>query len=285
MRSEQGTDDFKTFNYLENGDVIPSVYDTVETRSTIKPGNYTIDYESYPTSKIILKLTPGTESHSIVEFLENKLIQQSLDAYYNTKVIEALKKLGYLRKLGILLYGKEGTGKSSILKSYCTQLIQDHQAIVFHITNDHSLDKKWAFIDKIRKIQDNTIVLFFDEFDMIMDGDSESVIKSILDGYLSIDNFMCMAATNYIDKVPDAISKRLSRFKFCVEIGGVQDQSVIRSIILKLLEGLSTSEEIEAWSKKLVGKTIDEIKQFCLDKIMDIPIDESGVKTIGFKYD
>jgi GTPase SAR1 family protein len=283
--SNQGTDDFKTFNYLENGDVVPSVYNTIETTTSLKPGSYVLDYENYPSPRIILKLSSVGEKHNIVSLPEDKTIRQTMLGFYNPNVISILERLGFLRKLGVLLYGKEGTGKTSILNSYCKELIAKHDAVVFQITNPYYLDKKWDFVQKVRKIQNNTVILFFDEFDAMMDGDSEPIIKSILDGALSIDNFMCMAATNYIDKIPDAIKHRLSRFKFSIEVKGIDDPEVVKVIISTLLKDIAVPQDVEKWVKELKTPTIDEVKQFCLDKIMDLPTEKSEARSIGFKYE
>jgi hypothetical protein len=119
----------------------------------------------------------------------------------------------------------------------------------------------------------------------MMDGDSEPIIKSILDGALSIDNFMCMAATNYIDKIPDAIKHRLSRFKFSIEVKGIDDPEVVKAVISTLLKDIAVPQDVEKWVKELKTPTIDEVKQFCLDKIMDLPTEKSEARSIGFKYE
>jgi D-arabinose 1-dehydrogenase-like Zn-dependent alcohol dehydrogenase len=44
-----------------------------------------------------------------------------------------------------------------------------------------------------------------------------------------------------------------------------------------------SKEEMDKYSEELCGKTLDEIKQFCLDKIMTLPVYSSKKKNkIGF---
>lgn len=50
-----------------------------------------------------------------------------------------------------------------------------------------------------------------------------------------------------------------------------------------MLNQICTEEEIDIISDELKGQTLDEIKQFCIDKIMDISHYEIRKKTIGFK--
>lgn len=276
------TDSYKSFSYLENGDVLFSIFDTIESRSTLKPGSYVLDYEAYPHNKIVLKYMPAGESHSPLPFHKDEEIRSELKQFYNPDVVLTMKELGFLRKLGILFYGKEGTGKSSILSGYCRELISTQNAIVFYLTNPYYLDKKWEFITQIRGIQDNTIILYLDELDTMM-GDGIGTLKSILDSYLSIDNFMCFATTNHIDKIPDSIAKRLSRFKYNLEITGIDSVDVIESIIIKLLTGRYPNNDFKSWASDLKGSTLDEVKQFCLDKIMNLSREKVDKKTIGFK--
>jgi hypothetical protein len=90
------------------------------------------------------------------------------------------------------------------------------------------------------------------------------------------------ASTNYIEKIPDAIKNRESRFKFVINIEGIQNKVDVFNIMTKMLQGVSTEEEITKYSEDLCGKTLDEIKQFCLNKIMTLPVYEKKRTKIGF---
>ena len=173
----------------------------------------------------------------------------------------------------MLLEGKEGTGKTTILKYYYNEAVRNHNAIVFYVDNTHYslVNLCWEFIEKIRKIQDNPIIVVFEECDvMITDGQCEATLKMILDGNKSIDNCIFLATTNYIDKIPDALKKRKSRFKYCLNIGGLEDITIIIGIMTFMLSGINTDDEIKVLAKDLKGNTLDEVKQFCMDKIMDL---------------
>ena len=169
--------------------------------------------------------------------------------------------------------------------------------MVFYLPKDY-ISYCWEFVEKIRRIQDNLIVVILDEVDQhiynngsnnesivktILDG-NESIVKTILDGNSSIDNCIFLAATNYLDKIPEAIRNRPSRFKYVLDIEGIQNESEIVDILLPMIGGLFEHSEITEFALILKGETLDFIKQFALDKIMDLKTykHNSNKNKIGF---
>ena len=51
-----------------------------------------------------------------------------------------------------------------------------------------------------------------------------------------------------------------------------------------MLNNICTENEITTFSDELAGKTLDEIKQFCLDKIMSLPTYAKTKNKLGFVY-
>lgn len=195
-----------------------------------------------------------------------------------------MRSLGFYHKVGVLLYGKEGTGKSTIIKYYFNKAIVENKALVFYINRtDESIQQCWEFIMNVRKIQNNPIIVVLEEFDEQMKY-NEGYLKKVLDGNLSIDNCIFMATTNYIHNIPEAMKDRVSRFKYSLDIEGVQSKEEAYFIIKGMLEGICKEDEMEKFSEEMKNKTLDQIKQFCLDKIMDIrSYNSNRRKQIGFK--
>lgn len=279
------TSDLKSFNYLESGDILFSQYATIKSSNIIDPGVYNVEYDDYPENKVRLKMLLDEEEPKIYSFPDKIKLDELFSVFFESETLSKVNKLGYNHKVGILLYGKEGTGKSSILKHYYSSIIKKYNAIVFHIIpKNYNISKCWEFVKMVRKIQNNPIIIMLEEVDgYLKDAAMEAFIKTILDGANSINNCVFMGTTNYIDNIPEAIKNRPSRFKYCFNIEGVQDSKEIFDIITKLIGALYKPEEIKVWATELSGSSVDIIKQFCLDKLLDLKIHQSTKRKIGFK--
>lgn len=277
------TTNLKSFNYLENGDVAFSVLDTVKTTRKLDSGVYNLSYLPYPESTCSLSQIKEEFNQETFSFTNKDSVDLFFDKFYNEDVFNIVREMGFIHKSGVLLHGKEGTGKTSIAKYYYTRFIKDKNAVVFYINNsDGYFYKCWEFIVEIRKIQDDPIIIILEELDGFMK-DNEDKLKSCLDGNLSISNCVVFASTNHIDRIPEALKNRESRFKFVINIEGIQNKEEVFKIIKNMIGNDFSDEEINKYSEELKGKTLDEIKQFCLDKIMSIPVSEKKKIKLGFK--
>ena len=284
-KKKMNTTDLKSFNYLENGEVIYSPIKSIKTEKVLDKGVYKVKYLGHPENRVALYKEDEKEEVKIYEFPAKAYIDSLFKSFFNKDVKEFINKAGFLHKVGLLLHGKEGTGKTTILRYYYNQEIENNDALVFYMdcSNHDTLGLCWSLIENIRKVQDNPIVIIFEECDVLITNHCESTLKMILDGNKSIENCIFLATTNYIDKIPDALKNRKSRFKNCLKIGGLEDVNVIIRIMENMLEGISDKKDIKLMSKKLLNKTLDEVKQFCIDRIMDIETyDEDIITPVGF---
>lgn len=280
------TQDFKSFNYLENGEVYFSNLDTVKTVNKLDSASYKLTYLPYPEDRIQLKMDTDSETVKIHIFPDKDRIDNLVNSFFDETVVLTVQKLGFYHKCGVLFYGKEGTGKSTIMKHYYDRLIIERQAIVFHIVCIPDVfERCWDFIIRIRTIQKNPIVIVLEEVDRYTERIS-GFLKTILDGNMSINNCIFFASTNYIDSIPEAIKNRPSRFKYSLNIEGIHSKSDIFNIIKPMLLDVCPDSELPKYSSELVGSTLDEIKQFCLDKIMNIKSHKPTTRSIiGFIKD
>lgn len=277
------TAELKSFHYLENGEISYSYMNTLKTCEKLDGGSYKVDYLDYPTNKVTLKKDPDIETSKSHTFPEKEEIDAFINSFFSDDVMEMVKNFGFYHKAGLLFHGKEGTGKTSIMKHYYNRLIEENDAIVVHMMcTNYRFKDCWDFIMGLRKVQDNPIIIVMDEFDEYLK-ENESFLKKAIDGNLSIDKSLFMASTNHLDKIPDAMKKRKSRFKYVVDIGGVSSEDEVTSILTKLLGSIFSKDEIEAFVQELKGQTLDEIKQFALDRVMKIQTSKPVKKSIGFK--
>lgn len=206
--------------------------------------------------------------------------------FFNPELKDKVNKMGFKHKLGILLYGIQGTGKTTFLYFLARKIVSELNGICFVCQSAKELAGAVSLAYSIREVQDNPIVFIGDEFERWA-RDMESEMKSFLDGENSIDNTVFLAATNYIDKVPDSLKSRPSRFKGVYEIKKIKNRDIIYNIIK------SKSEIIELFSDEEIGKisddlakngvTLDEIKQRILDGVLNSSLGMSERSTIGFK--
>lgn len=278
------TTDLKSFNYLESGRVTFSMLDTEKTVKKLDKGLYSMyKTRTFQNPEIILTKETSSEIHELIRYHFIPKIDEIFEKFFNCKIKEKVKLLNYKHKVGIILHGKQGTAKSSILKHYYIRAIEDHDAIVFYFSNQYAISELWDFIVNIRKIQDNPIIIFLDEFDEYFKGDNhEDILKMIMDGHLSIDNCMFLAATNYITTIPATILDRPSRFKYSFEVEGIQEESMVYDFIkfnFSKLEDKIDEKELKKIAKDSIGKTVDELKEIVLDKVMEIENNKNVKKT------
>ena len=277
----------KTFNYQEDGTVSFSILSTVETTDKLKSGVYNINTEQHFQKGFITNLSclldQETYKTEIPFYFKNKL-DKIFNSFYNAEIKDKINSLGYKHKIGILLHGKQGTGKTSLVRDYFNNTIDCCNSIVFNINRTEHFNKTWEFIQNIRKIQNNPIVVFLDECDSLFTGafNQENTVKKILDGIDSIDNCMILMATNYIDKIPDTIKNRPSRVKYIIEVEGLQETCIIDKFLQESFDKINIKYDYSKDLNTLKGSTIDELKEYVLNVIMDLSEEKVIKKSIGF---
>lgn len=285
-QENNNTTNIKSFHYLEDGSVSHSIIATKYSTKELEKGIYNL--KTIPDgSKYAIDLTISKDKELFEEDLEfyyEDKVRNIYTKFFFPEIRDKIHMLGYNHKLGILLYGKQGTGKTSMFKKYFNDAVNKHNAIVFNITSTYAFSLTWEFIQKIRTIQDTPIIVFMDEFDEFFAASAnfETVLKRILDGTDSIDNCMFMMTTNYIDKIPSTIKDRPSRIKYKIEVTGIQDEKLIGKFLEQSFQKIGLEVDFKDDLPKMKGWTIDELKQWVLDKIMEIEPEEKITGKLGF---
>lgn len=286
--SVKNTTSLKSFHYREDGTVSFSILETSHTTKILEPRVYNL------TAGVVDGIwAPILRVSRDVERFEDDLgmyFEDRIGKIYNKFFIPEIKttinKLGYNHKAGILLYGKQGTGKTTMFKKYFNHASAHHNALVFDVKTTEATDIWWKFIQDIRTIQSNPIIIFLDEFDEYFEGrygGQETIIKKILDGTDSIDNVLFFMTTNYISKIPETVKSRPSRIKYSIEVEGIQDVDVIKRFLDTACSRAGITLNYEKDLNSMKGCTVDELKQYVLDKVMDLDSEVKGRGKVGFK--
>lgn len=240
----------------------------------------------------------GRNGELIINRVDFKEIHEPYPNQNSAEILDTINKfllvenrikcnqMGYTYKMNVLLHGIQGSGKTSVINYICKNLVDHYNAIVFRIDNASSLEASWSLGEEIRKIQSNPLIFIMDEFDQYCTKNSEAYIKSILDGNRSIDNSIILGATNYLDRIPDTIKNRPSRFRIVRKVERISSKDVIRKIISNqnalVKDGFLSEKDIDDIVNSIDAATVDEIKNILLDKLMNLTLDLPERQSIGF---
>ena len=178
-------------------------------------------------------------------FFNNNIKEEIMDHIDNwEKCADTFKERGLIHKTGILVYGKAGTGKSTLAKALASELDYDLVSIDTSTFDDINLIELTNAINN-----DNIkIVIFIDEIDAIFKSreDTETTddqkvrvtkLLSFLDGVNSPNNCIFVATTNYYDRLDAAITRK-GRFDKVIELTDINKDTA-----RKMCESFGLSED------------------------------------------
>lgn len=153
------------------------------------------------------------------------------------------------QRMGILLFGAQGCGKSVILNHVIKQTIEDGGVVFQGTPQEGNYDSFIECIRTFRKIEPKRhLVCVFEEIDKIIEKTGDSQILGVLDGESSINHVLNIATTNHPDKLDPTIVNRPRRFDRIIEIGFPDEETRIAFFKGKNIEG----EELDMWVKNSI---------------------------------
>lgn len=244
---------------------------------TLPPGIYEFAVEqSMMFSRPLFKKSSFKEG--LIELRGNPFtaIKNRIRKFFSERTTEIYRDTKTLQFLGCLLYGPPGTGKTCFIEKTCEEFAQNKNAVVIRITDEEHIPKLPMIIKLARNSDENAMVIvILEEFDKYItpryNGHIQKALIDFCDGYLTPSNVLLIATTNYIDKIPDELKKRPSRFSIVEEIDSIPElvakQMIDKFLPEKYREGLNMEEITYFITEKKVR--IDQIKHIVLNMLVN----------------
>lgn len=143
-----------------------------------------------------------------------EMIFDNIQTFFGTEST-FFEKYDVPKKRGILLYGKPGNGKTTIIKSLIHSMeIPFVVWSVTEFTNSDSID--YVFKDQLSRF--SSVVLVIEDMDSLSNKQSRSTLLNHLDGINSAEGVFIIGTTNYPEHVDSALKNRPGRFDKTIEI-------------------------------------------------------------------
>jgi len=194
-----------------------------------------------------------------------KLITDKIETW--KKNSPRLKEMGIKNKLGIMLHGGAGNGKSSLAAAIAFKL----NMYVYYL-DINGMREASDLTRAMSQILPNSAI-FIEEIDTLYDKDRNpinpdckvpfSTFLNFMDGVIAKDNMLLIGTTNKIDQLDDALL-RDGRFDLVVEVLPPDQKSTLD--YLKIFYGSVVDENIEIGN---VPKSFSKLANWCKYNIDD----------------
>lgn len=249
------------------------LHKSAEVRKRLEPGVYNITQSQ---DGFVLLSPVSTTTDDLIElptFISQEIIKE-INKFWSPTTKERYHKYGMLYKRGILLYGKQGTGKTSIIATVMENHVK--QGCIVFFCPDPALLQEVS--KAVREIEgDRPFLVIYEELDKLLNY-NEGGFLSILDGENQIENIVYIATTNYLNVIPPRIKNRPSRFATVIEVGVPDEKTRETFLSTKVKEDI----DLGLWVKITDGMTIDQIKDLIISVYcIDVPLKDAVEKILN----
>lgn len=230
------------------------------THEKLPKGAYSISLDRNDERPIFIRKDVKTDD--IISFKDSLAakIMAEIETFWLSK--DKFSSLGVLHRRGYLLYGPQGTGKSSLVQQITVDVVK-RDGVVLICDNPKFFN---LALSTFRQAEPGRhLVCIFEDIDAIIKKWGEDEILSILDGSNMVDGVLNIATTNYPELLDKRIVSRPRRFDRVMKILAPSDEVRKEYLKIKLPKG----EKMDVWVKETTGLSFAAITEaiisvFCL---------------------
>jgi SpoVK/Ycf46/Vps4 family AAA+-type ATPase len=192
---------------------MPGLYEACGTTYRKLPaGAYGCSLNQYGEPQLLAK---DLQVDDLIDFA-NSLPSQILQEIENFWSLgEKFQRYGYLHRRGYLLYGPQGSGKSSVVHQVVHRIIKAGHVAVF-CEHPGVLTRTMELFRKVEP--ERPLVCMFEDIDAIIEIHGDSELLQWLDGSHQINKVINIATTNYPERLDRRIVSRPRRFDRIIKI-------------------------------------------------------------------
>ena len=261
--------------FVESNDTFIAFSDKDKKVLVLPPGIYDASIDMFQRH---FYTTIDLKMDEILELPDSNMapLLDKINQFWSVDMGDKYKEYGLLQKLGILLHGKPGTGKTCLIARIAKEVVNNFQGVILFNPDVSELSRH---IKVIREVEPNKkIVVIWEEFDSIIDH-NESELLCLLDGEIQAENIVYLATTNYISQIPARIKNRPSRFSIVQEIGLPTKEARHTYFNCKLKSKADKDKYLAALTEASEAFSIDQCKDLIISVLLfNIPISDAVIK-------
>lgn len=151
--------------------------------------------------------------------------------FFSKEVKQKYTDLSISHKIGAILFGKPGTGKTVAARIIMETLVNEEGAICIVISYD-TPPNYWLEALNELKVQGNCLVLYVDECEhQLMSYENNWL--TFLDGHDSLDNILFLGCTNFIEDISSRML-RPSRISLQINVNSIEQEVALTYLNTKL---------------------------------------------------
>jgi SpoVK/Ycf46/Vps4 family AAA+-type ATPase len=182
------------------------------TARQLPPGAYGCTLNQYGEVQIHNRDLQVDDLIDFAESLPGKILDE-IQTFWTLG--ETFQRYGYLHRRGYLLYGPQGSGKSSVVHQVVHRIISKGHVAVF-CEHPGFLTRGMEIFRKIEP--DRPLVCIFEDIDAVIEMHGDSELLGWLDGSHQINKVINIATTNYPERLDRRIVSRPRRFDRIIKI-------------------------------------------------------------------